>query len=586
MKHNINSDKKCWQNIVAVHSSHDASLIHLKDGKINYFIEEERLTHYKHDEDPIHAMFDLKNYIKPNDGPYLHLFNCNTDYVDGVGLSNDLVEKEKFSMARSLTKISREYDFSFMDCRWEHHLYHAAGGFYNSGFDSAACLVIDGAGAVLDGKLLETESIFTCSYDKGFQKVYGTYISAKSEHFFNPPLSYKKYNLNSGFGMIYSAVSNFLGFGYLGSGKVMGLAPYGEDDPNIESFLDKNLKIRKDLYKKWDGDVFSGLHLKENSYLKYPEELDQIYKRGEYLWEKYNVLDYKPLVNLAYRCQKDFETYVINLIKKVIKITGQKNIVLSGGCALNCVANYEYLKYLPEGTRLYVEPICYDAGISYGSALYEWYRNSGSKEINPLKTLYLGPERKYDIPDGAYDVTPSDVIDIIEQRKLVAIFQGRSEQGPRALGNRSLLYDPRDPEGQKIVNLVKMREEFRPFAASVMLDHAHEWFDMRGMEETPFMMYAVDSYEHTWDTIPAVLHVDKTCRIQTVTREQNENYYNLIEEFYNRTGIPMLLNTSFNLGGDTICEFIQDAIDTLERSDIDYLYLPEHGKMVHIPRKY
>jgi len=119
-----------------------------------------------------------------------------------------------------------------------------------------------------------------------------------------------------------------------------------------------------------------------------------------------------------------------------------------------------------------------------------------------------------------------------------------------------------------------------------MLDHAHEWFDMRGMEETPFMMYAVDSYEHTWDTIPAVLHVDKTCRIQTVTREQNENYYNLIEEFYNRTGIPMLLNTSFNLGGDTICEFIQDAIDTLERSDIDYLYLPEHGKMVHIPRKY
>ena len=172
---------------------------------------------------------------------------------------------------------------------------------------------------------------------------------------------------------------------------------------------------------------------------------------------------------------------------------------------------------------------------------------------------------------------------ILESGEPVAIFQGRSEQGPRALGNRSLLFDPRIPDARAIMNKKKGRQPFRPFAATVLLEHVHDWFDMRGLIDSPYMMYAVDSLPEVRDIIPGVLHVDQTCRIQTVTKEENENYYNLIQEFYNKTEVPMLLNTSFNLSCDTICETVEDAVDTLKRSELNYLYFPEYGKMLHIP---
>ena len=173
------------------------------------------------------------------------------------------------------------------------------------------------------------------------------------------------------------------------------------------------------------------------------------------------------------------------------------------------------------------------------------------------------------------NVTYGDVAKIISEKNIVALFQGRSEAGHRALGNRSILYDPRDPNGKDHVNIVKQRESYRPFAASVMLDHVHEWFDMVGLKESPYMMYAVDVKENKKNLIPCVTHVDGTCRIQTVTKEQNINFYNLIDAFYKLTGVPMLFNTSFNLAGEVIVETEDEAIDVLQRSKIEYLYLPE-----------
>jgi carbamoyltransferase len=172
-------------------------------------------------------------------------------------------------------------------------------------------------------------------------------------------------------------------------------------------------------------------------------------------------------------------------------------------------------------------------------------------------------------------VTPLDVAELIANKNIVALFQGRSEAGHRALGNRSILYDPRDPNGKDHVNIVKQREWYRPFAASVMLDHAHDWFDMVGLKESPFMMFAVDVLEDKQKLIPCVTHVDGTCRIQTVTKEQNMIFYNLIDAFYKLTGVPMLFNTSFNLAGEVIVETEEEAIDVIKRSKIEYLYLPE-----------
>ena len=162
------------------------------------------------------------------------------------------------------------------------------------------------------------------------------------------------------------------------------------------------------------------------------------------------------------------------------------------------------------------------------------------------------------------------------------MFQGRSENGPRALGNRSILFDPTFEDGKDFVNSVKRREYFRPFAGSVLKEHAHEWFDLRGMDQSPHMMYAVNCQPGIAEKIPSIIHVDGTCRIQTVTKEQNKHFYSLINEFYNQTGVPVLFNTSFNLGGDPLVETLDDAIRTLKHSKIEYLFLPEHNKLIKI----
>ena len=168
------------------------------------------------------------------------------------------------------------------------------------------------------------------------------------------------------------------------------------------------------------------------------------------------------------------------------------------------------------------------------------------------------------------------VIDLIANKhQIVAIWQGESEWGPRALGNRSILFDPRHPEAKQIVNNVKRREYYRPFAGSVMLDYVDDYFEMLQLEESPWMSFAIKAKDKAYQDIPTLVHADGTCRIQTVTREQNKNYYELIEAFYEETGVPIIFNTSFNLGGDPLVETVQDAIDTCNRSEINFLYIPE-----------
>lgn len=171
---------------------------------------------------------------------------------------------------------------------------------------------------------------------------------------------------------------------------------------------------------------------------------------------------------------------------------------------------------------------------------------------------------------------------IIDEQQIVGIFQGTGEWGPRALGNRSILFDPTNLEAKQIVNNVKKREYYRPFAGSVMLEHAHDWFEMLQLKESPWMSFAIKAKDIAYEKVPTLVHADGTCRIQTVTEEQNKNYYNLIKGFYERTGVPIIFNTSFNLGGEALVETIEDAIDTCNRSEINYLYVPE-DQPIYIP---
>lgn len=164
---------------------------------------------------------------------------------------------------------------------------------------------------------------------------------------------------------------------------------------------------------------------------------------------------------------------------------------------------------------------------------------------------------------------------IISKKQIVAMFQGESEWGPRALGNRSILFDPRNPEAKQIVNSIKRREDYRPFAGTIMAEHADEYFHMLQLKESPWMSFAIQAKEKAYKDIPSLVHADGTCRIQTVTREQNKNYYDLINAFYEITGVPIIFNTSFNLGGEALVETIYDAMDTCNRCEINYLYVPE-----------
>jgi len=273
-------------------------------------------------------------------------------------------------------------------------------------------------------------------------------------------------------------------------------------------------------------------------------------------------------------------------------MSGKKNVVISGGYGLNCVANYHYLEALKdEGINIYVEPVSNDAGTAVGAATL-WYHHITESSMRLSPSLYLGPKYNYTDDDldklaskhnaTVKETSQEDVIDLLEKRNIVTIFQGRCENGPRALGNRSILYDPTDPDGKDFVNSVKNREYFRPFAGTILEEDVHEWFDLRGMKSSPHMMYAVNCQPGVKEKIPAIIHVDDTCRIQTVNQDENPNYYNLIKAWKERTGVPIIFNTSFNLGGDPLVETLDHAFNTLATSMIEYMYLPEYGKLITI----
>ena len=541
--------------ILSFNTGHNASVCYLKEGKLDWMLEEERLSHQKYDSKPLLCIADAVNYI-----------DSHNPIVYGTALHHaDEPEKSKFVediSCEMVRKVLKRENFIYTDCSDEHHLHHAALGFYNSGFKEAVCVIVDGAGAWIHECAHEVETIYKASYPASFEKLH-----QKAVPWYTKEDTHTITNPTVGIGFVYAGVADYLGFGNLGCGTLMGLAPYGNDDPNIKPFVVDG-KIDETLWERGP----CGAKLIPYDYISPVPIFKQL---------KDPKAKFQHLCNLAWRCQKDFETYMITLIENAIELSGCKNVVLSGGCALNCLGNYKYLKHID--CNLFVEPISHDAGTSIGLGMYEWYKDSKSMDINPLERLYLGPLRKYDVPVDAQPTTVGQVIDIIQNGKAVTIFQGRSEQGPRALGNRSLLFDPTIPDAKEIVNKLKGREPFRPFAGTVLQEHVHEWFDMQGMNDSPYMMYAVEVLDDKKDIIPSLVH-DGTCRIQTLTREQNESYYDLINEFYKRTGVPILLNTSFNLSGDTMVETIDDAVRTLEDSFIEYLYLPECAKILHVTK--
>ena len=574
-------------NIMAINPGHNGSMAFLVDGKLELYIEEERISRFKYDGNPYRAMIKV-------------LENHHVDelIIGGTGETDYYKDHViPWTNETSWAALVRKYcpNVKIINFSNEHHIGHAAGAFFNSGFDEAICIVIDGAGSYHQTRLdddepmevikgWETESIFVANKKDGINaiaKFYGHDI-ARTE-----VIGLSTFDDTAGLVKSYEAVSDYLGFGFIEAGKTMGLASYGKNNNKIPPLLEKGRGNRNAIISNYPA----GAYLNTG---RYPQLLEDWNKENPYEWHKDSKKLPKIAPDVAWYIQDQTSLAVLNTINHVCETTGIKNVVFSGGYGLNCVANYRYISNIKDNKteiNFYVDPVSHDGGTAIGLAKLSWFnknQDKNEKSINePLTTLYLGPKydpnsydlEKYDDIE-IVDITLEEVAQLIANKNIVTLYQGRSEAGPRALGNRSILYDPRDPNGKDNVNKVKGREWFRPFAGSMMAEFANDWFDMAGMEESPYMMYAVDVKESKINEIPAITHVDNTCRIQTVTKKQNENYYKLIEAFYYITGVPIVFNTSFNLAGEPLVETIEDAIHTLRNSALEYMYLPEINKLI------
>lgn len=355
-----------------VNLSHDGSICQVnEDGEIDWFIEEERYSRIKHHDLPLTAV-PFINYNKE-----INPIQISSLYESWDKKCTEETSKifatfvERFYNRKNNNNYYKKVNYNLY---FDHHLYHAACGFYNSGFKESAVLVVDGMGNYINGDddYHEVETIYTMSYPNivriHSQNVIPSFISSDRHPFDKYPI---------GIGAIYSSIADYFGFGTLGSGKLMGLSAYGKEDSNIKPFIVDGKLDSSQFYRTRHGLNF----------IPY-EYVDFKGKKIDQSNPKIN-----NLCNLAYRVQKDFEDYMINLILYTLKLTNSKNLVLTGGCALNCVANYRYLNYLPKDVNLYIEPISSDAGTSIGLAKLQYHHTTNSILPKPLKSLYLGLEK-------------------------------------------------------------------------------------------------------------------------------------------------------------------------------------------------
>jgi carbamoyltransferase len=442
----------------------------------------------------------------------------------------------------------------------EHHLAHAASAFFVSPFDEAAVLTLDGFG--------DFASSMLCHGHDNTLEVLDRVLFPHS------------------LGIFYTAVTQWLGFPKYGDeGKVMGLAPYG--DP--EHFLDG----MRDLVKL-DGDGFEleldfFVHHKEGVDMTWDEQTPTIGRLFSDRMEEAFGPAREPRSELtqahrdvAAALQRMLEEAYLHLVRAAHRRTGSKNLCLAGGVALNAVANGR-IRPETEVDGVYVQPAAGDSGIAVGAAFYVWNQELGQPRSFVMEHAYTGPEFGEAEADAAIRAAGFDperldddalfayVAERIAEGDVVGWFQGRMEFGPRALGNRSIVTDPRRDDMKDILNArIKHREPFRPFAPSLLAESAGEWFEQD--YTSPFMVLVYKTREDKRDKIPAVNHVDDTGRLQTVEERVSPRYYRLIKAFGDRTGVPIVLNTSFN-ENEPIVMTPEHAIETFAKTKMDLLVL-------------
>jgi len=569
---------------------HDSAACLIKDGDITAAVQEERFTRKKHDFNfPTQAInWCLKHdnitvkdldFVVFYDKPFIKFERILETFLtyapSGI---RQFIQAMPLWLKQKLwipELIQKELKYKGKVLFATHHESHAASAFYPSGFQEAAFLTMDGVGE------WETASFGT-----------GRGNDLKLDYYLRFPHS---------LGLLYSAFTYYTGFKVnSGEYKLMGLAPYGE--PKYADLILKNL-----LDLKEDGSFKLNM-----VYFGYCNGLRMTNQRFEKLFggppRKPETKIAQKDMDIAASIQKVTEEIMLKMARHVYKVTGQENLCLAGGVALNCVGNGRILREGPF-KRVWVQPASGDAGGALGAALLIWHKYLGNKRValgtgDSQKGSLLGPcysdkdIEDFLIKEGAaykklaYVDIPGTISDLITQGNVIGWFQGALEFGPRALGSRSIIGDARNQEMQSKMNLkIKYRESFRPFAPTVLREKVNEWFQMS--QESPYMLLVAgvkeekreqltasemsargfDKLKVKKSLIPTVTHVDYSARIQTVKREDNSLYYDTINAFYKKTGCPVIINTSFNVRGEPLVCTPKDAYKCFMRTEMDYLIM-------------
>ena len=568
---------------------HDSAACLIQDGKIVAAAQEERFTRKKHDYNfPKHAIeFCLKSAdIKSNqldfvafyDKPLLKFNRLLETYLafPGKGLESFITAMPLWLKQKLWIPdlIKKELNYEGKILFPEHHESHAASAFFPSPFSHSAFLTIDGVGEWA-----------TSSFGIGNENK----IEILAEQHFPHSI-----------GLLYSAFTYFTGFKVnSGEYKVMGLAPYGEPK-YVQKIYDHLIDLKEDGSFTMNMDYFdfpTGLRMTNK---KFAELFDGPERKAE------STLTQREM-DLAKSVQVVTEEIMLRMVRHVKKITNEKYLCLAVGVALNCVANGILLR---ENIfeDIWIQPAAGDAGGALGSALMVYHDYLKNPKIKSTRSIqggsYFGTEysndeiqlflNKQKIPhekvtdDILFDYTSQYLID----EKVVGWFQGKMEFGPRALGNRSIIGDARSSKMQKIMNLkIKYRESFRPFAPSVLAEEISNWFEIN--RESPYMLlvadvkkekqnlmteaeqklFGIDKLNIVRSEVPAVTHIDYSARIQSVNKEDNPRYHQLIKKFFDKTGCPVIINTSFNVRGEPIVESPLDAYKCFMRTEMDYLVM-------------
>ncbi len=575
---------------------HDSAACLLVDGKIVAAAQEERFTRIKHDLNyPHNAIEFVLKYGKVNlnkvdkivffEKPFLKFERLLETYVAfaprgfaSFSKAMPLWIKEKLFQKKLLFNKLKKHDENFNQIEKiffsNHHLSHAASAFFPSPFEEALILTADGVGE------------------------WATTTVAKGNG--NKLEILKEIHFPHSLGLLYSAFTYYTGFRVnSGEYKLMGLAPYG--NPVYMDKIFKLIDVKNDGSFRLNQKYFNyatGLTMTNNNFHK-------LFGRPPRKPDKEKITQFH--MDIASSIQKVTEDIMIKLVEGIKEKYKLENLCLAGGVALNCVANGKILKK-NIFKNIWVQPAAGDAGGSLGAALAMWYIEENNKRIvnknDDMNGSFLGPEysqndiEKYlDKIGGKFNILNTDELiertaDQLSKGKAIGWFQGRMEFGPRSLGSRSILGDPRSSSMQKNLNLkVKFRESFRPFAPSVLIDKVSEWFELD--IQSPYMLFVaninnlkkkemtinekklfgIEKLNIKRSDIPAVTHVDYSARIQTVNQKTNERYYKLIKKFEEITGCPVLINTSFNVRGEPIVNTPEDAFKCFMGTDLDYLVI-------------